>query len=440
MNAVVRSAVARVASFLPTALATFVTTRLIIEHFDVLAFDGFTLVASLMALIPLNDLGVGAPITSAVASHGPGGRYSQRVTLTAARALTVSALVLALLSMVLSVTGLWGPVLGSATGSTTYFGLAMVIYAAGFLPGLSQRVLLGAQRNHVTILVQTFLAPLTLVLVALLAVSGADSQFLILVPPTALAVINLVTAYVSARVTQFPWMTVLRRIPQRERFPGASIRAMSGPMLAVSLSLPLALQSDRIVLSHVGSAHDVANYAVSIQLFAPIAALIGAAAQPLWPIYTVARKEGTRGPNLLKVVGVFLVTCLLACGAVVLVADPLGHIIGGDQINLGLLLPLANGLAVSVQAVAFPMAMAMMEPEGLRVVGASALVALPVNVALSIVLASTLGAAGPLIATFLVGLFVQTLPGALYLRNTMKKSEEQSQDLTLTMPIPVIRF
>jgi O-antigen/teichoic acid export membrane protein len=432
MNAVLRSALARIASFLPTAIATFLTSKLIIDHFDILSFDGFTLVASLMALIPLNDLGVGAAITSAIASRGDRSRYVQRVALTAVRTLMVSALVLSLAALVLSATGLWSKVLGPATGATTYFGLAMVIYAASFVPGLSQRVLLGVHRNHVTIVVQTFLAPLTLALVAVLARLGADGKYLILVPPIALTSINIITAFISSRLTDFPWLLVFRRTPWRNRYPGASIRAMSGPVLAVSLSLPLALQSDRIVLSHFASAHAVANYAVAIQIFAPVAALIGAAAQPLWPIYTVARDKGTQGPSLVRVIGLFCAATTLVCGALVLVAAPLGHLIGGDKIQLGVLLPVATALAMIVQAAAFPMAMSMMEPKGLRFVAACAVLALPYNVGLSIVLANAIGAPGPLLASVAVGLFVQTIPGALYIRRTRLKREAAAVSAEVT--------
>lgn len=411
-------------SFLPAAVATFLTSRLVIQHYGVLSFDGFTLMASLMALIPLNDLGVGASITSAVATHGSRGRYVERVSVTAARVLTVSTLVVASVSVLLSATGLWSRVLGEASGTTTWFGLAMVIYSLSFLPGLSQRVLLGAQRNHLTIVVQTFLAPTTLVLVALLAATGAGGEYLILVPPLSLALVNLANAVVSARVTDFPWWEVLRRVPFRDRYPGASIRAMSGPALLVSLSLPIALQSDRIVLSHVATPGDVARYAVVVQLFAPVAALIGAAAQPLWPIYTAARRDGTRGPDLVKVVGLFCLICALVCGTIVALADPLGHLIGGDAIDLGVLLPAVAALVITVQAAAFPMAMAMMEPAGLRVVAATAVAALPINIGLSILLAQRYGAPGPLLATFVVGLLVQTLPGVLYLRRASAATPE----------------
>ena len=46
-----------------------------------------------------------------------------------------------------------------------------------------------------------------------------------------------------------------------------------------------------------------------------------------------------------------------------------------------------------------------------------ATLAVPTNIAVSILLVKHYGAAGPLLATFSVGLLVQTLPGLIYARN-----------------------
>jgi O-antigen/teichoic acid export membrane protein len=423
MNAVVHSAIARILSLLPIAIATFLVSRLLLSHYDILVFDGYTLAASLIALVPLNNLGVGAAVTNSVVTGGAKDEHVQRVALTAARTVALSAIGLAVAAMLVSVTGSWGRLLGHGSGPTSFFGLAMVIYAVSFIPGISQSVLLGVNRNHVAILVQSLLAPLTLLTVGALIVLDVDGRYVILIPASVIALVNLVTAYVSARITGFPWLQLLRRLPWRNRYPGARIRAMSGPMLLINLSLPIALQSDRIVLSHFASPSALANFAVAVQIFAPVGAVIIAAAQPLWPMYTVARNEGRHGPSIVKVVGAFSAGCLLVAAPLCALAAPLGHLIGGDRIQLGVLLPIVAALAVIVQAISYPMAMAMMDPKGLRFVAACALVALPLNIVLSIALARSLGAPGPLLASCVVGLVVQVIPGALYLRRRTRLAE-----------------
>jgi O-antigen/teichoic acid export membrane protein len=218
---------------------------------------------------------------------------------------------------------------------------------------------------------------------------------------------------------------VLREMPWPRRFPGASIRAISGPMLLITLAVPIALQSDRIVLSHVAAKQAVANYSVAVQIFAPVAALIAASAQPLWPIYTKARSQGLRGPGLGSVLLIFCGATAFLCALLVLAADPIGHLIGGPHIDLGVALPVATALAMTVQAAGYPVAMALMDPRGVRVVGLCTVLALPINVGLSIVLGKHLGAPGPLLATFIVSLLVQTIPTVVYANRRAPKGRHR---------------
>ncbi|GAB2479044.1 lipopolysaccharide biosynthesis protein [Jatrophihabitans fulvus] len=410
---VVRSGVARAASLLPTAVATLVTSRLIIGHYGIGAFGSFALIVALIALIPLNDLGVGAAVTSAVAQHGPDSAYSRRVLLTSTRVLCASAAAVVVVSVLLGAAGAWPSLLGAASGPNAVVAVAMSIFALSFVPGLGQRMLLGVDRNHVTVIIQTFFTPLILVLVGAVVVLDLDPEWLLVVPPVALVVIMGVTAVVAVRATSFPWAT-LRQVPDRRRHPGESIRAISGPMLITTLAVPVMLQSDRIVLSHVSSEQALADYSVVIQIFAPLVALIAASAQPLWPIWARARAEGRPGPPLGRIVAIFGTGTALVCLVLVLVADPIGTAIGGDAIDLGWVLPIAAALSVTTQAVSYPVAMKLTDPAGVRLVAAMTLLALPLNVGLSIWFAKAYGAPGPLLATFLVGLFVQTLPALLF--------------------------
>src|SRR5581483_100480 len=230
-------------------------------------------------------------------------------------------------------------------------------------------------------------------------------------------IINVLTSSVAARTTNYSWMRVLSHIPSRRRYPGASIRAVSGPMLVITVALPLAYYTDRIVLSHFSTKQAVANYSVVLQMFTPVAALIAAAAQPLWPMYARARSEGRHGPGIGRIIVVLCFGALVLGGALVVVAQPLGHIIGGKQINLGIFVPVAAALSVLGQAPAYPLAMSMRDPAGLRLSATCATLAIPANLAVSLVLAKHLGAAGPLLSTFSVGLVVQTFPGLIYSRN-----------------------
>jgi O-antigen/teichoic acid export membrane protein len=416
MNPVLRSAFARILSFVPAALATFATSHLVIKHYGVATFDTFVLIITLIALIPLNDLGVGAPVTSAYAARGPQDDYSRAVTRTALRTLFVSTLVVEVLSLGITVAGGWHFLLGNAAGPNLYCGIAAAVYGLSFVPGLGTSMLLGVHRNHVTVVVQTFTTPVMLAAVAAMIITGTSQHWVIVVPAVAVTSISLVTAAMAARATGLSWLQLLGEMRDRRQYPGARIRGTSGPRLLITTASPLALQSDRVVLSHVSTQQAVANYSVAMQIFAPVLGLIGAAAAPLWPIYERARAEGKPGPAVGRVLFMFVSVASAACVVLALLANPIGHLIGGSEINLGVLLPIACALSAITQAAAYPVAMSLMDERGIKFVGAITMIALPLNVGLSIVLAGkpAIGASGPLLATFAVGILVQTLPALYY--------------------------
>lgn len=411
MNAVARSFGARALSFVPTALATLLASRLIIENYGILAFNSFALILSLINLIPLNNLGVGAAITAALAEGGAGSTRAERTVLTASRVLAVSSAATAVLALLLSALGLWRPLLGESSGPELWVGVALVVYALTFLPGLGQSMLLGVHRNHVTILVQTFFNPLNALLVGIIVLTGADDGVLVLVPCVSLLLVNLVTAGLAARATRISWRRIARRLARPRRFPGASIRSMSGPVLVLTLSTPIALQSDRIVLSHVSTADAVAQYSVALQIFGPALVLVAASAQPLWPIWAQARAAGRRGPSVVRIAVLFAGAGIAVGAVLALLSGPVARLVAGSQVQISPLLALAGALGVLTAALSQPIAMSLMYPAGLKVVVWCTLLALPLNIGLSIVLGHHLGAPGPLFASCIAGVLVQALPG-----------------------------
>lgn len=416
MHPVASGALARVFSFLPTAVASLLVSRLIIAHYGIPAFDGFTLAESLIVLLPLGDLGVGSAITAAFASSDPAGPEAEGVVLTATRIMALSALVVTALALLMTAMGAWPAVIGTASYGGAFFGLGMIFFAAGFVPGLGQAMLLGVHRNHLTVLVQTLIMPFVLGAVALLILTNGDGRWIVVFPAAALAATNLVLGGLATRITRFSWRSVVRKIPRRARYPGRRIRGIAGPRLVLSLAVPLAVASDRVVLSHVSTAQQVAKYGVCLQIFAPVAALLGAAAQPLWPIYVAAKATGSAAPRVSRAVLLFGGGGVVICGALLPLCGTLGNIIGDGKVDLGLLLPVSAALMTVGFAVGYPVAMVLTTPKQLRFLAKTYTSFVPLNLVASIFLGRALGAPGPMLASATLG-FALLLVGAVYLRS-----------------------
>ena len=77
-------------------------------------------------------------------------------------------------------------------------------------------------------------------------------------------------------------------------------------MFVIAMALPLALQTDRIVLSHRSTLDQVAVYSLVALLYAPFWAVISSMGMSLWPWFAGMRARGARSTTvLLKAVGLF---------------------------------------------------------------------------------------------------------------------------------------
>lgn len=414
MRAIVYSVLARVLGFIPQGIATLVASHLIIKHYGVDAFSSYALMVSVLLLIPLNNLGAGASVTQAVAAHGVDDETSLRTGITAVRVLGVSGLVVAGVSLVLGLFDLWPTLLGNSSGANAFVAAAVLVYGLSFIPGLGQAVFLATGRNHFTITIGVFISVLGAVFVWMLHSAHLDPRLIVVIPSAAVLLVNWTTFAMSQRITGFSWSTALARAPFRSRYPGARVRSLAIPMLITSLALPLAFLSDRIVLSQVSNDVQLSRYALVLQLFAPVTGLIVATAQPLWPMFTRARVEGTAGPAMKLVIGGFLAGTLVVSATLVLLADPIGKAISNDKISLGYGLPALAASVTLLQAVAMPLAMSLVDPRGARLVALTTVITVPVNLSLSVLLAQEWGARGPLASMLMVSLVVQIVPWTVF--------------------------
>ena len=72
------------------------------------------------------------------------------------------------------------------------------------------------------------------------------------------------------------------------------------------------------------------------------------------------------------------------------------------------------GFSIVTAAASYPVAMSLMDPDRVRFGAFLTVLALPLNIGLSIWLAGLVAASGPLLATVAVGIGVQAVPGLIY--------------------------
>lgn len=426
-----------------TAGATLATASILVRQEGVERYGYIMLVVGLSQLLPFSDLGVGAAVTNAVATtYGNHDRLqAERVLLTCMRLLILSAAAICSVALCLLLLHLWSPLLSVSESRFPGFNasVAMVLglFAATVPLGIGQRVLLGVGRNDISIMCGTLASIVPLVLVALLASVGASLQYYPLAFLVGAVASGGACTYAAGRVWSLHWLGLVSKLGSRYRFPGISVSSTALPMLVIMVGLPLGLQSDRIILSHLSDPLNLGSYSLAAQIYVPAWSLLVSAGMALWPVFAGARvivgheRQVLLWRSMLKWFGLAGLCLALAYQSLSPVA--LRFLAPGRVSNMSLLA--AFSFLLLVQAVHLPTGMFLNDAEGLRFQAKCVAFMLVLNVALSLYLTPSVGAPGPVFASAISILFAQLLPGILHVLKG-RTAESPGREETATASIP----
>lgn len=425
-HSVLRSGGAKVVLLPLTAILSILTSRLIIDNFGLEAYAQYGLLVALAGLLPFADLGMGAAVVNAVAtSQSPSeDQHVKRTLTTAFRVLIFSALVLLGVNALISILDLWptllgrglDPIYGPAAASIVF---ALISVALPF--GVGSRILVGLGKNHWQVIAQSVQSPFTLLVVLAMVLFGSTVTFVL----PAVAYVGflmgaILTVGVAARHLGRPLASAFRDIPRFRSRKGARVFDVGLPMMVQMIALPIAMQSDRLVLSHLSSVTELARYNLASQLFTPVWQVVSVAGLALWPIFAKARGAGKPKSPFPMAAG-FAAFGVVVCGLMAVFAPWLSSVISNGRIDLPPMLIIAFALFMTAQCAKYPLGMFMTDAKSLRF-QAYCIVAglLPTSLAISIWLAPQIGAAGPIIGSAVGVLVFQLIPNIVYIRRSLR--------------------
>ncbi|QCB94435.1 lipopolysaccharide biosynthesis protein [Cellulomonas shaoxiangyii] len=420
------TAVVKVAVMGVAGLAGIVTSRLVIEHYGVDAFAQYGLLTGLTGLMPFADLGVAAVIVNAVASaaHPRTDREVRRTITSAFRILLVSATVIATVAVLAGVLGWWPTLLGQglmgdrgAVAAT----VCLLVFAVALPLGVGQRVLVALGRTAQQTALGGIASPLVLGGVAAsVALAWSFGPYVAVFSYVANATVALVSLVLAARLLSPQVTAAARDVPRLRAVPGARVVDVAWPMLVQMIALPMAMQTDRLLLSHLAGTAELAEYNLGSQTFGLINQVVAAAGVALWPVYARARAAGkVESPARPAAVFTALATAL---GLLLwLVLPVVTQLITQGKIELSTPLAASFVLFVVVQAAKYPLGMYMTDAAGLRFQVAPIVAMVPLNLGLSWVLIAPLGAAGPVLGSAVSVLVCQVVPNAWYVRRDLAR-------------------
>ncbi len=408
------------------------TSRVIIVGFGTDAYAQYGLLASLPALLPFADLGIAAVVVNAVAQSKDVHRDEVllRSITSAFRVLLGSAAVISLVALVITLAGWWPALLGE--GLLPGGGYAVMACLALFCVALpltvGPRILVGLGRTTTQISAQALTAPIIMAGVGAAALLSLPvGNYLAVVTFLAGIVVAGVGLLLAARHIRPQVGRAIREIPHFRRTPGVAVFNLAWPMLVQMLALPIAMQTSRILVSHLGGSAELARYNLASQLFGLALQTIAAAGVALWPIFARARAdqvvESPAKPTLWFIGG-----GLVIAGAVAGASPWIAGFVSTGQITLDWVLLVSFVVFVALQAAKYPIGMYMTDLAGLRFQVVPTILMVPISVGLSLWLIPLLGAAGSVVGASAAVALCQVVPNLVYVRRDLARRRAAAAD------------
>lgn len=406
-----------------------ITTRLIIEHFGTAAYAQYGLLTSLPSLLPFADLGMAAVVINAVAgSHDPRQDLNVRRSITTAlRILLVAGALIVAIAGLITAFDWWPVLLGSgiegAEGNKAAF-LCLAIFGLALPMSIGARVLVGLRRTGTQVAAQTVIAPLIMLAVGVSVVMALPvGGYLAVISAGASAIASLLCLLLAARALRPQIGKAIRDVPRVRSVRSVSALSLAWPMLVQMIALPIAMQTDRILLSHLTTGDELAQYNLAMQLFGLVLQTIAAAGVALWPFFARARTDGSIISPMRSVIW-FLIGGLAVGGALAVLAPWIAAFVSAGKIVLPWPLLVGFVVFVAMQAAKYPLGMYMTDARGLRFQVLPIVLMVPLNLGLSWLLIQPLGAAGPIVGSCVSVFLCQVLPTLWYVTRDLRRRRE----------------
>lgn len=408
-----------------TGLIGLVTSRMIIQSFGVEAYAQYGLIASLPTLLPFADLGLAAVVINAVAESGDPRRdpHMRRTLLSTVRLLLMASAVIVAVAFMLTLLDAWPRILGDGLmpDGNLVAGICLGLFGLSLPLTLGARILVGLGRNTTQIATQVVTAPLIFVLIGLCVAFGVPAdQYIVVAAYLASMAVAGIALFIASRLISPQLGLLTREVFHPRTAPGVRVVNMAWPMLAQMLALPVAMQTGRIMVSHLGGVSELAEYNLGYQIFGIALQTISAAGAALWPVFAKARATGRIESPWVPTLW-FLGGGLIIAGGMAAVAPWLASMISGDQLSLSWALIAAFVVFVALQSAKYPVGMYMTDLAGLRFQVLPAITMIPIALIGSWVLIPPLGAAGNLIAVACAVAVCQVVPNLFYVRRDLRR-------------------
>ena len=280
---------------------------------------------------------------------------------------------------------------------------------------MGQRLLVAGGRAYQQVLLQGLQPILTFGFLVFIARVDAPNWW---VPVMAFASYWLTNfAMTCVAVRTFPRSTkwAIQNVYKFRRVSGAVISPVARPMFVIVVALTLSLQSDRLVVSHFAGVVALSVFNISVATLRTDRVSDLSNLRTLWPYF--ARNRTTPERVIVRTVLAVVAGTAALCLVVTVLAGPISLWLSQGRLEVPLELCLAYTALLLCQSAQAPLGNIATDRRALQFQSRCTLIALPVNVVISIILTIGMETLVHLWGSAIATLFVQFIPLLIFMRN-----------------------
>lgn len=405
------------------AALSLLNTAIIVRETGAAVFGLVSLVTTVTLIFPFADLGIGATVLNASAQlHGPARDVNAAdVVRRGYRVLFGVAAVVAALALVVMALDGWVALVGFSSGPQDRWAItvAAILFALTIPAGLGVRILIGIDRNPLATLVLMSCPALALVLTLLLYAGGVAGIWYAVSGLGGLLGGLLIGNVLALRLSGLGWSAFAP-----VSAAGRRSRLLTGSLwlFLVGVGLPVGLQTGRVILAHLSTPEQLAEYALLAQVWAICWSVLSTAGLAYWPIFV---KRRSAVPETIRMwwqlTAAFGVLAALAALGIVILGPWACGILSGGRITVSTWLAIGFGALLIGQAMHLPAAVLLTRPNEARWQAIWTMAMAVLSISLACAVAAQHGAAGVVAASALAILLAQVAPDLAWVPRLVRR-------------------
>lgn len=412
------------------ALGLF-NTAVIVRETGATVFGLVSLIATLTLLFPFADLGISSTVMSASAQLTQPVRDCEAadVIRRGYHVLFGMAALLILVALGIMSIDRWTVLTGFSSGPHDRWAItvASCLFALTLPGGIGLRILGGLNRVPLATLVMMSFPALALCITGALYLLHAPGIWYSTSALGGLLIGQIVATVLALRLSGLGWSAFGR---VRGSYRHKRLLAGSLWLFLVAVGAPAGLQTGRLLLAHLSTPAELAQYALVAQLYGVCWSAMSTAGYAYWPVF-VKRRGATETTVEMwwKLTGAFSAIAALITVGLVVLGPFTCNLLSGGRITVSAWLALSFGVLLIGQAAHIPASVLLTRPSEARWQALWTLAMATLSIVAAAAVASSFGAVGVVVAAAVAILVSQVAPDLIWVPSLVRRRPSQDDGM-----------